>query len=572
MAGREDDSYAGRWIARLCGRVVAQGGTPEQARLAAQSRFKETPEVVFMPNPYPLVFPPILDSVRAALPDGLNVYLVGGAVRDALMGRPIHDLDFALAGNAMKVARHVADTLHADFYPLDTERDTGRVIATNADGTRMLMDFASFRRADPSAGSGRDPSTGSQHGLESDLTGRDFTLNAIALDLKDNSLHDPLNGAMDLKEKRLRQCLPNAMQDDPVRILRGIRLAANFGFHILPETRAAMKAAAGRLGKVSPERLRDELFRIFDGPQPAACLHALDLLGALDQVLPELCMLKDVEQIPPHVHDVWEHTLSVLNHLEELLIALAPVYNPAAAEDLLNGLLVLRIGRYRQQIGDELALHITADRSLRSLLFMAAVYHDVAKPQSKKVDEAGQMHFWEHDQQGAEILEKRARALALSNDEILRLRIIVRNHMRIHFHTNRQVRDGKAPSRRAIYRFFRDTGPAGVDVCLLTLADLRATYEQTLPQETWAAALDIVRTLLEAWYEKKEEQVSPPILLDGNDLMRELTLQPGPLIGKLLEAVREAQAVGDVSSLEQAKELARGRLKEEEDGKNIKHK
>ena len=559
MAGREDDAYAGRWIARLRGRVVAQGGTPEQARRAAQSRFKETPEVVFMPNPYPLVFSPILDSVRAALPEGLNVYLVGGAVRDALLGRPIHDLDFALAGNAIKVARHVADTLHADFYPLDTERDTGRVIATNADGTRMLMDFASFR--------GADPSTGSGHDLESDLAGRDFTLNAIALDLKDNSLHDPLNGAMDLKEKRLRQCSLNAMQDDPVRILRGVRLAANFGFHILPETRAAMKAAAGRLGKVSPERLRDELFRIFDGPQPAACLRALDLLGVLDQVLPELGLLKDVEQIPPHVHDVWEHTLSVLNHLEELLTTLAPAYNPAAAEDLLNGLLVLRIGRYRQQIGEALAVHITADRSLRSLLFMAALYHDVAKPQSKKVDEAGQMHFWEHDQQGGEILEKRARALALSNDEILRLGIIVRNHMRIHFHTNRLVRDGKPPSRRAIYRFFRDSGPAGVDVCILTLADLRATYEQTLPQETWAAALDIVRTLLDAWYEKKEEQVSPPILLDGNDLMRELTLQPGPLIGKLLEAVREAQAVGEVSTREQAMELARGRLIEEKDGK-----
>ena len=564
MAGREEDAYAGRWIARLRGRVVAQGGTPEQARRAAQSRFKETPEVVFMPNPYPLVFPPILESVREALPDGLSVYLVGGAVRDALLGRPIHDLDFVLAGDAIKVARRIADALHADFYPLDTERDTGRVIATNADGTRMLMDFASFRGADPSTGSGQ--------GLESDLTGRDFTLNAIALDLKDNSLHDPLNGAMDLKEKRLRHCSPNAMQDDPVRILRGVRLAANFGFHILPETRAAMKAAAGRLGKVSPERLRDELFRIFDGPQPAACLRALDLLGVLDQVLPELCLLKGVEQIPPHVHDVWEHTLSVLNHLEELLVALAPAYNPAAAEDLLNGLLVLRIGRYRQQIGEALSVHITADRSLRSLLFMAALYHDVAKPQSKKVDEAGQWHFWEHDQQGAEILERRARALALSNDEILRLGIIVRNHMRIHFHTNRLVRDGKPPSRRAIYRFFRDTGQAGVDVCILTLADLRATYEQTLPQETWAAALDIVRTLLEAWYEKKEEQVNPPILLDGNDIMQELALQPGPLIGKLLEAVREAQAVGDVSTREQAMDLARGRLKEEKEGKNVSRK
>ena len=554
MAGEDENSYAGRWIARLRGRVVAQAGTPEQARRAAQSRYKETPEVIFMPTPYQLIFPAILDAVRSSLPDGLTVYLVGGAVRDALLGRPIHDLDFVLERNAIKTARHIADALHADFYPLDIERDTGRVIVTSTDGKQMLMDFTSFRGAIPSTGSGRS--------LEADLGGRDFTLNAIALKLSDNSLYDPLGGAMDLKEKRLRACSPSAFTDDPVRILRGIRLAANFGFHILPETRAAMKDAAGLLGKVSPERLRDELFRILDGSQPAACLRALDLLGALQKILPELAELKGVAQIPPHIQDVWEHTLATVGHLEKNLAALKPEYNPDSASDLLHGLLVLRIGRYRQQIGEALMARLTADRSRRSLLFLAALFHDIAKPQSKKMDEEGQYHFWGHDQQGAEMLAGRARALALGNDEIQWLETIVRNHMRIHFHTNRLVREGKPPSRRAIYRFFRKTGPAGVEVCLLALADLRATYEQTLPQETWTAALEVVRMLLEAWYEKKEEQVTPQPLVDGNDLMRELSLKPGKKIGDLLEAVREAQAVGEVSTKEQALALARRRSEE----------
>jgi poly(A) polymerase len=314
----EDDvkAYSGRWIARIRGRVVAQGGTPEQARRAAQSRYKETMEVVFMPNLYPLVFPSLVDSVRQALPDGLTIYLVGGAVRDALVSHPTHDLDFALAGEAIKTARQVADMLphigngsilKADFYPLDAERDTGRVIVTNEDGTRTVMDFATFRGPD----------------LESDLGGRDFTLNAIALNLRDNSLFDPLGGAMDLKEKRLRACSPSAFMDDPVRILRGIRLAAKYGFQILPETRSAMKEAAGGLEKVSPERLRDELCRILDGPQPAACIRALDMLGALETVLPELSGLKGVEQRPPHVHDVWNHTLAVVSHLETILSILA---------------------------------------------------------------------------------------------------------------------------------------------------------------------------------------------------------------------------------------------------------
>ena len=546
MAGGDDRSYAGRWVARLRGRVIAQGGTPGQARRAAQSRYKEKPEIVFMPTNFQLAFPPILDSICAALPGGLTVYLVGGAIRDALLGRHIRDLDFVLEREAIKTARQVANRLKADFYILDPERDTGRVILTNADGTRTLMDFAAFRGPD----------------LEADIVGRDFTLNAIAFNLVDKTIHDPLGGAMDLKEKRLRACSPSTFTDDPVRILRGIRLAANFGFHILPETRKAMKEAVGLLGNISAERMRDELFRILGGAQPAACLRALDLLGALDQFLPELSALKGADQTAPHVHNVWEHTLATVGYLDSVFAALAPDYNPDKASDMLNGLMVLRIGRYRQQIGRIFDAPLTADRSLGSLLFMAALYHDVAKPQTKKADEEGQLRFWEHDQQGAEVMAGRARLLVMSNDETTRLETVVRNHMRILFHTNRLVREGKPPSRRAVYRFFRDTGPAGVDICLLALADMRATYEQTLPPETWAAALEVVRLMLENWFEKPAESIAPPVLVNGDDLMRELKLQPGKMIGEILEAIREAQAMGEISTQDQALEMARENLKD----------
>jgi len=546
MAGGDDRSYAGRWVARLRGRVIAQGGTPGQARRAAQSRYKEKPEIVFMPTNFPLPFPPILDSICAALPGGLTVYLVGGAIRDALLGRRIRDLDFVLEREAIKTARQVANRLKADFYILDPERDTGRVILTNADGTRTLMDFAAFRGPD----------------LEADIVGRDFTLNAIAFNLVDKTIHDPLGGAMDLKEKRLRACSPSTFTDDPVRILRGIRLAANFGFHILPETRKAMKEAVGLLGNISAERMRDELFRILGGAQPAACLRALDLLGALDQFLPELSALKGADQTAPHVHNVWEHTLATVGYLDSVFAALAPDYNPDKASDMLNGLMVLRIGRYRQQIGRIFDAPLTADRSLRSLLFMAALYHDVAKPQTKKADEEGQLRFWEHDQQGAEVMAGRAHLLAMSNEETTRLETVVRNHMRILFHTKRLVREGKPPSRRAVYRFFRDTGPAGVDICLLALADMRATYEQTLLQETWAAALEVVRLMLENWFEKPAESIAPPVLVNGDDLMRELKLQPGKKIGEILEAIREAQAMGEISTRDQALEMARENLKD----------
>ncbi len=556
MAGEDEKFYAGRWVARLHGRVIAQGGTPEQARRAAQSRYKELPEIIFMQPLCPLTFPPILDSVRAALlsrkdaPEGPTVYLVGGAVRDALLRLPTHDLDFSLTKDGIKTARRVADALSrtangtitkTDFYTLDTERDTGRVIVTAADGSRTTMDFGSFRAGD----------------LESDLRGRDFTINAMALNLSDNSLHDPLGGAMDLKEKRLRACSSSAFGDDPVRILRGVRLAAEFGFHILPETRTAMKKAAGLLGDVSPERLRDELFRIFAGPQPATCMRALDLLEALEKILPELSRLKGVEQRPPHVHDVWEHTLAVVSHLESIFLALRPEYDPEKGTDLFQGLLVLRLGRYRRQLSEHLDQPLTADRPLRSLLCLAALYHDIAKPDSKQTDANGQLRFWGHDLQGAEMAAARARSLVLSNEETQRLETIIRNHMRVLFHTNRLLDDRKSPSRRAIYRFFRDTGVAGVDVCLLALADLRASYEQTLAQETWAAALDVVREFLENWYEKPAESIAPPSLVDGDTLMSEFGLPAGKRIGELIGAIREAQAAGEIATREQALDLAR---------------
>jgi tRNA nucleotidyltransferase/poly(A) polymerase len=541
MAGAHHTPYAGRWVARLRGRVVAQGGTPDQALRAARgARFKETPEIVFMPFEDPLAFSPLVESVRASLPDDLSVYLVGGAVRDAFLRRVSHDLDFALASDGIKTARRVANALKADFYPLDPERDTGRVIVLSEDGSRTFMDFATFRGPD----------------LAADLGGRDFTVNAIAMDLHTRALHDPLGGALDLKEKRLRACSPSAFDDDPVRILRGVRLAAAHTFQFVPETRRAMKRAVGGLPRISPERLRDEFFRILEGPQPATCLRVLDAIGALEHTLPELTVLKGIEQPAPHVQDVWLHTLAVMQYLESILAALGPEYREETAPDWYTGMLLLRLGRFRRQFAEHFAAALNLNRSLRGLLFLAALYHDVAKPAARSLSEDGKVRFLGHDEQGAALVVERARQLSLSNDEIERLDVIVRNHMRIHYQSNGLVKEKKEPSRRAIYRFFRDTGPAGVDLVLLGLADCRATYEQTLPQDTWTAYLDDCRLLLENLWEKPQETVAPPPLLNGNDLMKTVGMPSGPRVGELLEAVREAQATGKVSTREQALALA----------------
>lgn len=544
--GNEKDrsAYAGRWVARLHGRIIAQGGTPELARRAALSaRHKESPEIVYMPVEF--VFSPLLEQVRVILPDQ-EIYLVGGAVRDVLMGRPSPDLDFTVPDKAISLARRVANALGADYVTLDEEFDTGRVIHTAEDGKRTYLDFASFR--------GKT--------LEDDLRDRDFTINALAFDLRTQAILDPLEGAADLRAKRIRVCAPTSLSDDPIRVLRGIRQAAAFGFQIDKGTRDLMRQAAPRLDQTSPERQRDELFKILDGPKPDAALRALEMLGVLPHFLPELTVLKGVQQSAPHIHDVWTHTLAVLQALSDVLSVLAPGYNADATNDLYTGLLTLRLGRYREQIARHFDTPLTTDRSVHGLLFLAVLYHDVCKPQTRTVEEGGRIRFFDHDELGAKVAVERAQAFHLSNDEVQRLRIVIKNHMRFHFHTSRMEGEGKSPSRRAIYRFFRESGTAGVELVLLGLADLRGTHGPNLTQETWTAALDVARILLENYFEKPQETIAPPRLLDGHDLMSALDLKPGPAVGEALEAIREAQATGKVSTREEALDFGKRWLEE----------
>lgn len=541
---KSNASYSGRWVARLRGKVIAQGGTPEQALRAAQkSRHKEKPEISYMS--LSLAFPSLLEKVRIGLPDG-ELYLVGGCLRDAFLGRLSHDLDFAVPQNAVAIARRLASALGADFYILDSNFDTARIIVSNPDATRDILDFAAFRGPN----------------LESDLRGRDFTINAIAYDLRAQALLDPLNGAADLRAKIIRACTEASFTDDPVRILRAVRQAAALGFKIETSTRNTMKQAASLLPNVSPERQRDELFKLLDGRQPDAALRALELLGVFPYFLPELSALKGVQQSAPHVFDVWEHTLKVIQHLEGILAVLAPGYEAEDTNDLFTGLLTLRLGRFREQFAAHFANSLNADRSLRSLLFFAALYHDVAKPATRTTEETGRIRFFDHDKLGTKVAADRAGFFNLSNSEIDRLSIIIEHHMRFHALTSRMEAEKKEPSRKAIYRFFRDTQEAGIDLILLGLADLRGTRGSALAQETWTAALDVGRILLENYWEKPAETVSPPRLVDGNDVIIEYGLEPGPIIGKLLEAIREAQATGKISSREEALSFGRDWLKE----------
>ncbi len=494
-----------------------------------------------MPTYSPLTFTPILELVRPALPTDMPVYLVGGAVRDAFLSRPVHDLDFVLPDHGIKIARRVANKLQAAFFPLDEEHDTGRVILTQPSGQRFVLDFSNQRGPD----------------LESDLRARDFTINAIAVDVFSfESLFDPLGGVVDLREKRLRACSTTSFINDPLRILRGVRLATLFGFRIVPDTFAAMRGSVSQIERVSSERIRDELFRIFDGPSPDTPVRALDILDILAYVLPELRELKGIAQSPPHVYDVWEHSLGVLKKLEEILTILAPEYDPQKSASQHAGSLTLRLGRYRKNFHDHLSRSFVPDRNLRSILFFSALFHDVGKPKTRQVDETGRIRFFNHARFGAELFMERGKVLRLSNQEISWGEKIISNHLRPIL----LAQSGKLPSRKAIFRFFQDSGAAGVDTCLLSLADIWATYGAAIPQDVWLRQLDVVRAMLEAWWEHPQESISPQALLSGDELMQELDLKPGPVVGQILAAIKEAQAIGKVRTKDEALAHARALL------------
>lgn len=466
------------------------------------------------------------------------VYLVGGAVRDLLNKQPLHDLDFSTIEPIKPLARALAAGLQAALFALDEARGTYRVVETRADASRFIYDLALLRGVD----------------LQADLQDRDFTINAMALDVRHPTrLIDPLGGAQDLKDKILRACSPQTFEQDPVRILRAVRQSVQYQLHFEPATLQLLKSAIPALQNVSIERQRDELLKILAGPRPGLGIRLLDQLGILEILLPEVKAMKGVRQSAPHVLDVWEHTLAILDELERVIGLLASPFQAEKNAGLWLGMASQRLGRYRPQLQAYIQEELIPERPRRGLLFLAALLHDAAKPTVRSLDERQRVHFYTHEQKGTNLAREVGRRLRLSELEIAHLCTMVGDHMRIH-HLAKQ---GETLTRRSIYRFFLSSGEAGPGVVLHTLADTLATYGVTLTQDVWLAELDAARQLLEAWYEAPQVAVTPPRIVTGDDIIQVLGIRPGRLVGQILAVIQEKQACGDISTRQQALDLAK---------------
>lgn len=457
-----------------------------------------------------------------------RLYLVGGFLRDRLLGRSREtaNLDFAVERGAVATAQAFAREHRGHFVPLDEQFGSARVVLTFGE-QQFELDFTDWR----------GPT------IEADLAARDFTINAMAVALPAFLQHqplaeavmDPLGGLADLRERRMRGTSAQALMDDPVRIVRGVGLAAELDFHLDAQTLGWMRPAAAGLADCAGERITEAFFRALPTPRAARAVEQLGSVGALEVMIPELATCRGVEQGRHHPLDVWGHQLETVRQLDAFLHAPAPW--PAALEPPVRAYLEERL---------------SAERPRAALLKLAALCHDLGKPATKTVDQRGRMWFIGHERLGAGQIAAVADRLHLSGKEREMLRRTVLYHLRPGFLARDQMR-----TRRAIFRFFRDAEQEAPGILLMWMADRLAHGVNPDDPEEPARQRVIITELLAHYFLRPEEIAKPPVLLDGHQVMALLDLPPGPRVGRLLRAIAEAQAEGLVTTPDEAAALAR---------------
>ena len=460
---------------------------------------------------------PAIAVARRTLGARDDVWVVGGAIRDALLGRAVLDADLAVAGDPAAAAGAIAARERVPAFELSREFATWRVLPPG-DGH---LDITALRSAR----------------IEEDLRQRDFTVNALALPLAklDAPALDPTGGLADLERRILRAASERSFEDDPLRILRAARLGAGLGFELDAATRELARASAARAGEPAGERQFAELRLLVGGPDPVHGLRLLDELEATAALLPELAALRDVGQNPNHHLDVHGHTIEVLSNLLAVEADLER-YAGDCAEAV------------RLLLAEPLADELTRGDALR----FAAILHDAGKPATRR-EQGGFVSFVGHDREGARIVRGACRRLRMSRATSRHLEALTLHHLHLGF-----MAAERPLGRRRLYEYLRLTDPVAPDVTLLSVADRLAARGSgpTASTPMIEAHLELAREVLPAalaWH-REGPPASP---LAGDELAAALGIAPGPELGRLLGEIEAAVFAGEVDDREAAIELAR---------------
>ena len=458
----------------------------------------------------------MLDTILAPLaPVGPTGWVVGGGLRDALLQRPVADVDLALDGDAREAARRLAKAHHAARFPLSDAFGAWRV---HGGDLPFTVDIT--------------PLQGDS--LDADLAKRDLTVNALALPLGGGELVDRHGGLDDLDARVLRMVGPTVLRDDPVRLVRIARLSCQLGFGVDPATRLRARMDAREVLRPAPERVAEELRRIARLPDAWRGLEALDDLGVLGVLVPELEEGRGLEQTPYHHKDVLGHTLEVVRRVCEIRADPVAVFRTSGP-------------RIAEALGRPLADGLTRGDGL----VFAALFHDMAKPTTYAVTPEGRATFFQHDRRGAEMAGEwclRYRTATRFREVVT---LCVRRHLALGFCVHRQPL-----SLRQIDRYLRSTAPAEVELMVLSVADRLATNGPRTTPPQIERHLAVAREMAR-WHFTLVDRGPVRPLLNGAELATLLARAPGPWTSALVDALREEQVVGLVRTVEQARRFAR---------------
>jgi poly(A) polymerase len=441
-----------------------------------------------------------------------TAWLVGGAIRDALLGRPHPDYDVAISGGAERVARALARAGRGFVFALSDAWGSWRVSARDRS---WQLDLTPLTAPD----------------LAGDLRRRDLTINAIAQPLEAGmtvgaeTLIDPYGGVADLGARRLRAVSGESFAVDPVRVLRLARFEAELGGNFVPDPEAVTlaRAAAPRLDGVAPERILAELLRLLCSDAAVAGIERLRELDALAVVLPELLAERGLRQGVYHNLDVYDHTLAALQHAIDLEHDLASVFGPSA-------------DRLRRFLAQPLANELTRGQALR----LGVLMHDIAKPITRGETEEGRVTFFAHDREGATLITAILTRLRAAEKLTSHVAALARHHLRLGFLVHE-----RPLSRRQVYDYLHACEPVGVDVTVLGIADRAATGGKGAEQAI-AAHLDLAAAMMAPALDYAETPPRAPIR--GDELATLLGLEPGPVLGPLLAELTAAAYAGQVAA------------------------
>lgn len=447
--------------------------------------------------------------VEFARSQGRRLFLVGGYIRDALIGKlregndfkPSRDFDYAIAGgDAFSFAKAVAPMVEGHFVPLDEANDTARVVLP--DGT--TLDFAGCVGGN----------------IERDIRRRDFSINALFWDPeRPKEINDLVGGTDDIKAGVVRAIDESAFLDDPLRILRAYRFAASLGFQIESQTAAWVARHNQKLAQVAPERINHELFIALAVSRIGPLLLDMGASGVLETIFPELAETRNVTGNTFHHLGLFEHSLETVIQAEETLAERSEW--PATNLD------------------EELSFGVTRLAALK----LACLLHDIGKPKTWVITPEGKHTFIGHDRLGADMVVTIAERQKWSRPVERFIAKLVKWHLR----PGQLFHQGE-PTEKAVLRFYRNGGRELPELILLALGDLGATRGPAMQGGKNEALRSFLFELLEGFdvFRKESEQI--PKLLDGNEIMQLLNLKPGPLVGELLTALSEAQEFKEVGN------------------------